>query len=305
MSEERTYKNKPFADGFYFGVDERLYREDPAVAISDLKEMALSPMHFWSKRFGDYRPERTGAQVVGTLVHLAVLEPDVFRSSVITVPDDAPKKPTAAQRGAKKPSDATIEAIEWWDDWERKNAGATVVAKDELARIAAIANCVRSHPDAASLLDGSRTETGMFLTRQFGDKFLRVKGKLDVDARGDVLADIKTVDRGYANPYDFGKSIRKWAYHQQAAHYIDTYNALLRKFHKDEFEEPALKKRWVFIVVEKEPPYAVATMELDPGDIDYGRELNDERFKRVAECMDRDEWPCMPTERQSVKMPRF
>jgi hypothetical protein len=304
--EKKTYPNPPIADGFYPRIDELAYRSDPAVAISDLKEMHLSPMHFWSKKFGDYRPDRSKAQELGTLVHLAALEPHSFDANVVCIPHDAPRRPTEAQRNAKNPSPSTIEAVEWWNQWELSTEGKMVVNSETLAEVRKIHESIMSHPDASGLLAGSNTEVGMFFTLDVNGQKVRVKGKLDIDVQmTPIIADIKTVDRGYANAWDFGKSITKWRYHEQAAHYIDVYNGLMGTLHKDSFEAPPNKERWVFIVVEKEPPYAVATMELYAEDIESGRAANRHNINLLSECLRTDVWPCTPTERQSVGMAQF
>ena len=90
------------ADGIYPLLDEKLYRNDPAIAVSDLKEMNLSPAHFYSKKFGGYRTEQTHAQYIGTLTHFSALEPDEYVKRVILSPPDLdgaqPIKHTAAYR---------------------------------------------------------------------------------------------------------------------------------------------------------------------------------------------------------------
>jgi hypothetical protein len=91
-------------DGIHHLLDETVYRRDPAIAISDLKEMSISPAHFYSKKFGGYRAEQTGAQYIGTLTHLSVLEAEEYAKQVVLEPVDAPRKPTSARNQATKRS---------------------------------------------------------------------------------------------------------------------------------------------------------------------------------------------------------
>jgi len=280
-------------DGIHHLLDERVYRNDPAIAISDLKEMSLSPLHFWSKKFGGYRAEQTEAQEIGTLTHLSVLEPEEYARKTVLKPADAPRKPTDAQRNAKKPSEDTIAAIKWWDDWSAANAGKTELSQDDSTQIAGITQGVMSNADAVKLMDGALKEVAMFKTIVVNGVTIRTKGKADIicSSKGsdaEAIADLKTVDRGYANPDDFSYSIKKWGYAQQAAWYIDLYNMLTAT--DDPFTTDVKKSRWVFIVAEKLPPYVCVTLELDEDSIEVGRAINKRHLETLAECFKTNVW---------------
>lgn len=280
-------------DGIHHLLDERVYRNDPAIAISDLKEMSLSPLHFWSKKFGGYRAEQTEAQEIGTLTHLSVLEPEEYARKTVLKPADAPRKPTDAQRNAKKPSEDTIAAIKWWDDWSAANAGKTELSQDDSTQIAGITQGVMSNADAVKLMDGALREVAMFKTIVVNGTTIRIKGKADIicSSKGsdaEAIADLKTVDRGYANPDDFSYSIKKWGYAQQAAWYIDLYNMLTAT--DDPFTTDVKKSRWVFIVAEKLPPYVCVTLELDEDSIEVGRAINKRHLETLAECFKTNVW---------------
>lgn len=280
-------------DGIHHLLDERVYRNDPAIAISDLKEMSLSPLHFWSKKFGGYRAEQTEAQEIGTLTHLSVLEPEEYARKTVLKPADAPRKPTDAQRNAKKPSEDTIAAIKWWDDWSAVNAGKTELSQDDSTQIAGITQGVMSNADAVKLMDGALKEVAMFKTIVVNGVTIRTKGKADIicSSKGsdaEAIADLKTVDRGYANPDDFSYSIKKWGYAQQAAWYIDLYNMLTAT--DDPFTTDVKKSRWVFIVAEKLPPYVCVTLELDEDSIEVGRAINKRHLETLAECFKTNVW---------------
>jgi len=280
-------------DGIHHLLDERVYRNDPAIAISDLKEMSLSPLHFWSKKFGGYRAEQTEAQEIGTLTHLSVLEPEEYARKTVLKPADAPRKPTDAQRNAKKPSEDTIAAIKWWDDWSAANAGKTELSQDDSTQIAGITQGVMSNADAVKLMDGALKEVAMFKTIVVNGVTIRTKGKADIicSSKGsdaEAIADLKTVDRGYANPDDFSYSIKKWGYAQQAAWYIDLYNMLTST--DDPFTTDVKKSRWVFIVAEKLPPYVCVTLELDEDSIEAGRAINKRHLETLAECFKTNVW---------------
>jgi exodeoxyribonuclease VIII len=298
-------------DGIHKSLDEKVYRADPAIAISDLKEMLLSPAHFYSKKFGGYRPKQSEAQSLGTLVHFAALEPERFMKEVVTLPADAPRKPTEAQRNAKKPSDDTVAAIAWWDNWAKETAAKQVVDEEDLAKAKEIATSIMAHSDASSLLTSAistgGTEVAMFRTLSMGDKefpvTVRIKGKADIITPTEVIADIKTVDRGQANPNAFSRAIDKWAYHLQAAWYLDLYNAVSGA--NEDFSAVVKKTRWVFIVVEKEPPYSVCTLELDDVAKETGRRINQVLMDKLVQCMAKGSWPTLSFERSPIGLPQW
>lgn len=281
---------QPIPDGVYWGPDapsEEAYRSDTAVAISDLKEINISPAHYYSKKYGGQRTAQTPAQVIGVLTHLAVLEPEKFAETVVAEPEDAPRRPTKAQLDAKKPSPATLEAIAYWDAFDAGAIGKTILPADEIQRLQDMRASVMACPYAVELLRDSRKEVAVFNTRKVVGYTMRLKGRIDIIPPGDLLGDLKTVDRGYANPEDFGGSIAKWRYHQQAAWYIDLVNEMEGQ---DPFGPSRSKRRWQFIVLEKEPPYACAVMELDADSIDIGRRQNARALSRLAYCLSTNEW---------------
>jgi exodeoxyribonuclease VIII len=280
-------------DGIHHLLDETVYRRDPAIAISDLKEMSISPAHFYSKKFGGYRAEQTGAQYIGTLTHLSVLEAEEYAKRIVLEPVDAPRKPTSAQINAKKPSDETIAAIKWWEDWNKEHGHKTMLSQDEAAQISGITGGVQLNPDAMQLMSGAMKEVAMFKTIMVNGRKIRIKGKADIicdpkSKNAEVIADLKTVDRGYANPDDFSYSIKKWGYAQQAAWYIDLYNMLTAT--DDPFTADVKKSRWVFVVAEKLPPYVCITLELDEDSIEAGRDINKRHLETLAECFKTDVW---------------
>ena len=75
----------------------------------------------------------------------------------------------------------------------------------------------------------------------------------------DIIVDVKTTED--ASPEEFSRSLAKWRYHVQAPFYMDGI----------ELATGRRPKGFVFLVVEKKPPYAVAAYTLDPESIELGR----------------------------------
>ena len=114
------------------------YHSGPGVSKSHLDVISPDnggcPLDYWDSYINPEPPERneTDDMLLGTVFHTAVMEPDLFNAQYISVPEDAPKRPTARQREAKKPSLDTLSAIEWWDDFEKEAAGKRIVTRADL-----------------------------------------------------------------------------------------------------------------------------------------------------------------------------
>ena len=93
-----------------------------------------------------------------------------------------------------------------------------------------------------------------------------------------VVVDLKSTDN--AGPRVFERDIYKYSYHQQGGFYLDGCDTLSPR-----------ERKYVFIVVEKDPPFAVAVYELDPEAIDLGRDEYRAHLAQYARCLETGVWP--------------
>ena len=84
-----------------------------------------------------------------------------------------------------------------------------------------------------------------------------------------------------ASPSAFGWSALKYRYHVQASFYMDAF------YHKFG-EYPA---GFVFIAIEKEPPYAVAAYMTTPDMLERGGAAYMRNLQTLRRCLDTGEWP--------------
>ena len=95
---------------------------------------------------------------------------------------------------------------------------------------------------------------------------------------GTTLVNLKTTEDASAEAFTW--AIEKYHYASGAALHLDV--ARLAGIPKDYY---------LFIVVEKEPPFAVAVYELDKRSIDKGRQDYRRWLSLYAHCSSVDEWP--------------
>ena len=273
--------------GIYHDVPEDVYRKCPGICQSDLKEM-ITPAHYRAVIDASRQPP-SDAQIIGTLTHALVL---CQRRDFVAIPEDAPKKPTKAQLEAKKPSDDTIAAINWWNMFIAANPGKQLLKKDEADQIENIAASVRAHPDASAILKSQgNNEVACFKIHERTGLLLRGRAdRVCTDSNNyTVIPDLKTCQSGGASYDEFRKDIFKWGYHRQADFYLSLFDASF----------------FVFIAVEKDPPYAVAVYDLESRDIELGRRENERDLSTIAECTKSGVWPAYPTGIRRISMPEW
>jgi hypothetical protein len=251
MKTKKQNDDRPMGAHPY--MTEAQYRELDAINISSLKYMSRSPAHYRAAL--DHPREATAAQLLGSMLHATVAEPQ--RTHYVVRPDGL--------------SFATKEGKAWRDSQTHPILGG-----DDDDAVQAMYRSLWRHERAKSMIVGATKEVSVFeLHKGTG---LMLKGRIDLfnfdRAKNEVsIADIKTTDD--ASPGEFARSVRKWGYHRQAAYYMDLVAA----------------HRFFFIAVEKSPPYAVAIYELDDRTIEAGREANERDLATLAACIKADTWP--------------
>lgn len=278
--------------GIYAGISNADYHGGPGISKSGLDQIARSPLHYWSRYLDPQRTptEQTASMRLGTAIHTAVLEPDQFNSRYVTVPDDAPRKPTSAQLNAKKPSDDTIAAIAWWDRFNAERGDREIIDQADAATCSAIAQVVRQHPTARKVFATGQAEMSCYWTdRETG---LLCKCRPDWLALP-FIVDLKSTEDASADA--FQRSAWNWRYWVQAAWYIDGV-------------EQATGQRpdaFVFGAFEKSPPYACAFYYADQAMIDMGRAEYRRLLRILADCMSTDRWPGYDTDVRPLGLPAW
>lgn len=241
---------------------------------SGLDEITRSPLHYWT--WVHVGKQETAALHFGKALHCAVLEPNIFDDRYAIAQDfgDCRYK---ANKEAKEAWAATVE-------------GKAIIDADDGERIQAMVSAVRAHPKSAMLRRGV-AETPL----QWTDVDTGVKCKCMPDYYRKSLAlavDLKTTED--ASPEAFARSVATYRYHVQAAFYMDGLRA--NELPCDHF---------VFVCVEKKPPYAVSVFELDEDAIEAGRRAAAANLQTLAECLATDTWPGYDQRIVKLSLPKW
>lgn len=240
---------------------EDTYRARKAVNKSTLWAMTKSPAHY---KYGLEHPaEDTAAMRIGRAAHCLILRPRAFKKEFDVLPEGLDRR---TKEGKKKIEEITAEAVK---------AGKELITPAEYEQIQGMAKAVQ-RSGASAILKGTKKELPIFWTDE--DTGLKCKAKLDAMGDG-IIIDLKTA--ADAGTDAFIRDAIKRGYDVQAAHYIRGCKALYGW----------KKAEWYFIVVEKEPPYAVNILHASEGFIDRGTWQLIDLLGKLKECNDTHSFP--------------
>lgn len=284
--------------GLYFDISNEAYHSGPGVSKSALDKIARSPAHYFAHYLDPKRPppsDPTPAMLTGTLAHCAILEPAEFDKRYVVVPADAPRKPTEAQRNAKKPSDDTLAAIAWWDSFAAANGDKLVIDAEQRAKAFAQSEALRRLPDLAEAFGKGFAEASAYWIDEATGLLCKCRPDwvYDCGDAGVVLVDVKTTTD--ASPREFQRSVAKWRYHVQAAWYSDGFEKATGR----------TVLAFVFAAVDNEWPHMPSAMMLDYVSITEGRNLYRRDLDRLAGCMAANEWPGYSQAIETISIPTW
>lgn len=241
-----------------FDIPNAEYHASAPFSKSDLHLLSKSPAHF--KYALEHKEEATKAMDFGTAFHAYLLEPEKFEEEYIT----APKIDRRTKEGK-----ALVKEIE--------ESGKTLIPEEEMKTIEQMSQNVLSNKYAAALLSGEKEKSYFW-----NDKRTGIDLKCRPDCRTDlgsvsVIVDLKTCVN--ADTDAFFRSCLKYGYDLQAALYKRGVEQFERKPH-----------RFVFIAVEKEPPYAFNILEADALFINKGNDDLNNYLDTVAQCRATGNW---------------
>jgi hypothetical protein len=273
------------------GMSNADYHAHPAVSSSQIKTMWRSALHFWAEYIDPEREEEetsNDAYSLGSLVHTLFLEPHLFESEYLVLPENAPSRPTSAQLNAKKPSEDSVAKIAWWAEFDEKLAGRTLITADQLKAARRMVKQANLHPFASGTMqeyaEQSRVEVSIF----FEDPDTGVECRIRPDwclppcekFPNGLILDLKTTDD--ARSEAFARSCTKFGYDISSAMYVDGFQ---------QYFQTEAPPNFLFLVVEKDPPHATACYYAGPTMLDVGRHKLSKCLAELAKCQHTQVWP--------------
>ena len=236
------------------GLSNEAYHSLKAVSPSQIKVLGRSPLHYFDHFLAEDREKRepTPAMLLGTALHTAVLEPDLWDTTIAVPPHSFDRRTKAGKELAA--------------EFERESAGKIVLSPEDADEVRRMADAVRKHPAAGFLLElpGRREASYTWTDPQTG---LECKTRPDwhsEDRR--IVVDVKTCRD--ASRVEFAKAISNLDYHVQAAWNQDALEA----------------EQFLTIAVENVRPYAVAVYPASGALIAAGQRRIEAAMALLAEC---------------------
>lgn len=274
-----NYTVAPPPLGVYRGISDEEYHSWNALNASVFK--AGDTEREWRHEMLNPSPS-TGAQRLGTLLHLRLLQPKVY-AKLITVPVESVKMPSTG-RSRKLHEGAEIETFQAAD----AECGGIAVCEDWLDLIEQMGAVAYSNPAFAELM-GHVADDERELSIVWEDRSgVICKCRIDALARMDdpddgeptyYLCDVKS-SRSIKG---FASDIYKLKYHVAAAHYIDGV--------KHGMGLDPSRVRMVFFVIQKPPVLDCLVMDLDPAYLDVGRTELIPLKQRFVNALVSGKWP--------------
>jgi exodeoxyribonuclease VIII len=268
-----------------FTLEDKDYRALESLCYSEMKYLLQSPAHY---RFYKDNPQPASkAMLTGRAVHMAILEPHLFKEKYACLDDSQ----IIAEIGGANPR-ATKVYKEWLAAFRSENSEREVLVIDEYVNILNMSEAVYSHKSAGQLLNTEgRCELSLFWVDKETD--VPMKSRLDKLLVTNRIIDIKTCES--ASLKDFERSIYNYGYYLQAAVYSEAFKAV---YNLDLLP-------FTFICIESKPPYAVAVYELDEQALMLGQVVMRKCINLYKECKEFNDWPSYSQEIKPISVPQW
>jgi len=264
--EPKVYPNVPMSE----------YGRWSAANYSTLKQFRRSAAH--ARESLTNPPEQTAAMLLGQATHTAVLEPELFEQQYAVAPQ--------LDRRFKKDK-------EIWAKFQEDNKEKDILKADEYDTCRKMAASAHRNPIIEELVaEKGYTELSFVWTDS--DTGTLCKGRCDRFSRlwgNSVIADLKTTENASEDAWI--REVVKYQYHAQGAFYLDGLDTL----------SPVAGRKFLWLAIEKSPPYAVAIYEPDAATLDKGRRMYRNYLRQFATCQETNIWPGYPASIQPLLLP--
>ena len=272
------------------------------LSSSQIKEAEPTASHFIGslekKRLAKLAGKEDEAEhfLVGTLVHHAILTPDEPFPTLAVEPSTY-----TDEKGAAKKWTYQANACKAWREMQQR-AGRILISETNLRVVESCVASILQDPKLRAMFADGRSEVAYYWRKTVGGVSMLLKARADFVPYGNCLVDIKTVAGKGGGDDEFQWEIAKRGYHQSAAHYIDGWSEIGELPNRPAWWEP--KTNFVWVVVEKEPPFLATAYCCDALALEMGREANEKAVGRIAESCATGFWAGYKSELRPIGVPK-
>jgi exodeoxyribonuclease VIII len=268
-----------------FDYSNEQYHSSEGISRSQLWVFKQLPRKYWYQYLsGQYQRTSTQAFTLGSLAHTLILEPHLFHEEYCLKPELEEMPPALllkdVGREAFDQSKIDREEVKNRNDalkkaFEQNIESKTVITKDELELAQNMKDSIYANKAARNLIENAKIEKSIYFRDE--KTSLLLKTRPDV-WNGSIVCDLKTTND--ASLSAFQNSAFKDGYFLQAAMMFEGLKSINEAFDK-----------FVFICVEKKPPFSTALYVIDNDALQYGLNLMRKTLDDFKECLDKNEWP--------------
>lgn len=271
------YLGKPL--GLVIETNDQYHSHTASISKSHLDAIAgKSPKHYWHRYIREDREPNTPtpAMVLGSAIHSAILEPDLFPLEYVANPG------IERRSNAGKAEYAAFEA---------ENKGKTVLSDDDFQTCLSMRDAVHMHPVAAGLFTGGNAEQSFYAIDEETGELM--KCRTDYMHGNGMIVDLKSTED--ASQTGFSKSAGNFRYDVQVAWYHGVLDAAYGE-HNPVF---------AFVAVEKSKPHALGIYYATPIDIEIALKAARADFLRIVEHKRSGLWPDYGDEARPLIIPKY
>lgn len=250
------------------GMPNSVYHSHPHVSNSQLTQIARSPAHF---KYGATNAA-TAAMAFGTAVHMALLEPEIFKSHYVCLKDVKDRRASEYK--------AAVAA----------HGEDRVLLPKEADQIAMLCESVQAQTRLSEWLaePGYRELSIFAVDDQTGAP---IRCRFDLLTLENIAVDVKTTRD--ARPEAFSRSILQYKYYVQDAFYSHVFRMATG------LDLSGFK----FAAIESDPPHAGKVYELDYTAKSEGQQEFRATLDLYAQCEKSGVWPMYDDQEEIISLP--
>lgn len=243
-------------------ISNKEYRQREGLSASDLKRMVKSMAH-WKYAKDNPEDADSPALLFGRALHKLVLEPSDFDNEFVVSP---------------KFDRRTKEGKAQYEKFLEDSKGKDIIDEETMQTLCDMRDSLYATPFVKKLINGEHEKSFFWEDSTCGipckcrpDSFGKINGN-------HIIVDLKTCSD--AETSAFMRDSQKFGYDIQAAHYCEG----LKQIYGEDFS-------FVFIAVEKKPPYAVNILQADEYFLANGLEVRNALLETYKKCVELNEFP--------------
>lgn len=253
----------PFID---LKMSNKEYHSRREISNSDLGIVLQSPALLAYSKL--HKKKQTPDMILGSLFHTLILQPELLDIEYAIEPE---KK---LMKECKDKAEWEAYKIER-DNFEANAGGKMIIDIDMLATAKAMRDSLQSSITFQAIMKKAIVESSAFWIDQ--ETGIPCRCRPDIAWDKTMLFDLKTTS-GSAGYNEFRRTIVNWNYDMNAAHYLKGYSAATGVEYST----------YVFIVIEKKPPYAFAFYAVNDAVVEAGCQLRKKTLDSYATWMHRN-----------------